>query len=121
MADVAHWVTSCEMDIGIKGEFLKAHARNQESAVYANIEASPIGSAIMVLMSCRHKWTGTPTELSAALEDIAGERQVRSKSWVASLKGMSRLIKRLTPSFRKIGIEIVKKDCKRQTTPPINK
>jgi len=110
MADVAHWVTSCEMDIGIKGEFLKAHTRNQESAVYANIEASPIGSAIMILMRGRHKWIGTPTELSAALEDIAGEIQVRSRSWATSLKGMNNIVRRLKPSFRKIGIEIVKKN-----------
>jgi len=110
MADVAHWVTSCEVDMGVKVEFIQAHTRNQESAVHANIEASPIGSAIMVLMRGRHKWIGTPTELSAALEDIAGERQVRSRSWATSLKGMNNIVRRLTPSFRKIGIEIVKKD-----------
>lgn len=106
MADVAHWVTSCEMGLGIEGQFLQAHTRNQEAVVHANIEASPIGSAIKGLMSNRGKWVGTPTQLNAALEGIAGERQVRSKSWPASLKGMRNVIKRLTPSFRKIGIEI---------------
>lgn len=115
MADVAHWVTSCEMGLGIKGQFLQAHTRNQELAIYDNIEASPIGSAIMALMNSRRKWTGTPTELKAALEDIAGERQVRSKSWVASTKGMSNAINRLTPSFRKIRIEITKSKGDRRT------
>jgi hypothetical protein len=110
MADVAHWVTSCEMGMGVKGEFLKAHKRNQVSAVHGNIEASPIGAAIKELMANRHKWVGTPTQLNAALEDIAGERQVRSKSWATSLKGMNNIIRRLTPSFRKIGVEIVKSE-----------
>lgn len=108
MADVAHWVTACEVGMGIKGQFLQAHTRNQVSAVHANIEASPIGSAIMVLMDSRHKWTGTPTELNKVLEDIAGERLVRSKSWAVTPKGMNNIIRRLTPSFRKIGIEITK-------------
>ena len=110
MADVVHWVTSCEIGIGVEGEFLDAHAQNQQSSIEANIEASPIGAAIKELMNDRRVWSGTPTQLLAKLEEIAGERQVRSRAWVASLKGMNNVIKRLLPSFRKIGIEITKKE-----------
>jgi len=109
MADVAIWATACERELGMEGQFLAAHTKNQHNAIQAGIEASPVGTAIMELMSNRDSWTGTPTDLLNKLEQIAGDRQVRSKAWPQSTKGLNNIIKRLTPNFRKLEIEIIKK------------
>jgi len=106
MADVAQWVTACEIGLGCKGNFMAAHEKNQNEAVELGLESSPVGSAIMTLMSDRERWLGKPTELMVALEGIAGDSQVRSKAWPQSTKGLSNAIKRLMPSFRKVGITI---------------
>ncbi len=110
MADVAQWVSACEVEIGFKGEFMDAHKDNQRHAIELGIEASPIGDAIMTLMNDRQKWIGKPTELYNTLADISGLRVSSSKAFPASTKGMGNIIKRLSPSFRKLGIEITKLD-----------
>jgi len=106
MADAANWITACERELGLEGAFMVAHKANQLNAVEIGIESSPLGSALMTYMTDRLKWTGKPTELFNILTDISGDRVTRSKSWPQSTKGMSNLIKRLTPSFRAIGIDI---------------
>lgn len=106
MADVAQWVTACERGLGLDGEFVKAHKSNQLHAIELGIDASPVGGAIMTLMDSRQTWVGKPTELLGALEEIAGERQVRSKAWPQATKGLNNAIKRLQPNFRKLGITI---------------
>ncbi len=108
MADVAHWVTACERGLGVEGAFINAHKLNQQSAIESSIEASPVGTAVKELMTNEKKWTGTPTELFSRLEQIAGDKVARSKAWPQSTKGLSNIIKRLMPSFRKTGINIAK-------------
>lgn len=110
MADVAHWVTACERDLGIEGQFIQAYKRNQLSSIHSNIESSPVGSAIKELMVSKDRWKGTPSRLLIELENIVAERVVRSRAWPQTLKGLNNTIKRLTPSFRKVGIEITKKN-----------
>jgi hypothetical protein len=106
MADVAQWVAACERGLWEEGRFMAAHERNQNEAIEMGLESSPIGSAIMALMSEHDRWTGKPTALLTALAGIAGDSQVRSKAWPQSPKGLSNAIKRLMPSLRKIGISI---------------
>ncbi|WP_019867641.1 hypothetical protein [Methylovulum miyakonense] len=106
MADVAQWVTACEQGLESVGSFMAAHEKNQNEAVELGLESSPIGSAIMTLVSERERWLGKPTELMVALADIAGDSQTRSKAWPQSPKGLSNAIKRLMPSLRRVGISI---------------
>jgi len=106
MADVAQWVTACEHGLGCVGSFMAAHEKNQTEAIELGLESSPIGSAVVTLMSERERWIGKPTELLAALAGIAGDSQIRSKAWPQSPKGLSNIIKRLMPSFRQVGISV---------------
>ncbi len=106
MADAAMWVTACERELNLEGKFIAAHIDNQSHAVELGIDASPVGSALMTLMTDRIEWTGKPTDLLNALSDIAGERQTRSNAWPQSTKGLKNALTRLTPSFRKLGITI---------------
>ena len=106
MADVAVWVTACEKGYKPETTFIEAHTKNQREAIELGIEASPIGTAIMTLMTDRNEWTGTPTGLLSELERVAGANQVKSKAWPQSAKGLKNSIKRLLPNFRKLGITI---------------
>jgi len=105
MADFALWVTAAEAAFGWDGDFMAAYSQNQQEAVEAGIEASPVGPAIMALMAGRNGWSGKPTELLAALTDIAGKQVARSKDWPQSTKGLKNILTRLGPSLRKAGIE----------------
>ena len=106
MADVAIWVTACEKVYSPETTFIEAHTKNQREAIELGIEASPVGTAIMILMTDRAEWTGTPTELLSELERTAGTNQVKSKAWPQSAKGLKNSIKRLLPNFRKLGITL---------------
>lgn len=106
MVDVAIWVTACERELNLEGGFISAHTDNQAHAVELGIDASPIGNALMTLMTDRTEWSGKPTDLYNTLSDIAGERQARANAWPQSTKGLKNTITRLTPNFRKIGISI---------------
>ena len=112
MADFAKWITAAEAGINWQpGDFMKAYQKNRDSAISAGIESSPVGVAIMELVKKDTNWMGTPTELLRELEHIAGLNQVKSRAWPQSPKGLSNTIKRLMPSFRSLGVEIVKAHC----------
>ena len=109
MADLAEWVTGCERELGMEGNFLKAYMANQATSKQDGIEASPIGAAIMTLMADRASYSGTPTELLKKLEEVSGSSLSASREWSATTKQLHGSIKRLMPSFRSIGIEITQK------------
>jgi hypothetical protein len=113
MADFAKWITAAESGLGWEvGDFMRVYRKNQDGAIEASVESSPVGMAIMSLVDRKPcEWSGTPTELLRELENIAGSNQIKSKAWPQSPKGLSNAIKRLTPSFRSLGFEIVKKHC----------
>jgi hypothetical protein len=106
MADFALWGVAAESALGFKlGSFVKAYQANQDNAIEAGIEASPVGSALMLLMERSTTWTAAPTALLEQLTHIAGT-QAKSKAWPQSPKGMANSFKRLAPSLRRVGIEI---------------
>jgi hypothetical protein len=107
MADFAVWVTAAEPALGwTPGAFMAAYDRNQDEAVDASIDASPVGSTLVDLLA-EHEgaWTGSPTELLNVLEHRAG-RLARSRAWPQSTKGLKNALKRLKPSLRRRGILI---------------
>jgi hypothetical protein len=112
MADFAKLITAAEPGLNWQpGDFMRAYQKNRDSAISAGIESSPVGVAILSLIENRPSWMGTPTELLRELENIAGLNQVKSRAWPQSTKGLANAIKRLMPSFRALGIEIVKTHC----------
>jgi hypothetical protein len=106
MADFAIWVTAAEPALGWPdGAFLERYDRMQDTAVIDGIEASPVGSALLDLLTDKEEWAGSPTALLRELELIAGN-SAKSKAWPQSQKGLKNVLQRLAPSFRKIGITI---------------
>jgi len=108
MADATTWITACERGLGLEGDFIEAHRENQTQAAEHSIDASPVGYAIKTLVDDSKQWIGTPTELFNIIVEIVGDRQSRSRAFPQSPKGLFNVIKRLIPSFRKLGIHIEK-------------
>ena len=106
MADFALWATACEVAFWDEGTFLRAYAGNRDEAVDNVIEGDPVAAAVRAMMTERTVWTGTATELLGVLEEAAGERVARSKTWPSSPRGLSGRLRRAATFLRKIGIEI---------------
>jgi len=106
MADTVEWVTACERGLNMEGKFLKAFNQNQQDQVLLAIEASPVGLAILKLMENNRTFKATPVGLLEKLEQISSLTLRHSGGWVKSPKGLSNVIRRLSPNFRKLGIVI---------------
>jgi hypothetical protein len=106
MADFAIWATAAEPALGWKtGEFMRRFDAMQDKAVEDGIDASPVGSTLLELLGDSGKWTGTPSALLNELADRSGSL-AKSKAWPLSTKGLNNILKRLAPSFRRLGVSI---------------
>ena len=104
MGDIAVWATAAESALGWKpGTFMAAYDNNQQHAIEAGIEASPVGSTLLDLLAGCRQWTETPSELYATLTERAG-LMAKSKAWPQSTKGLKNILHRLAPSLRRMGI-----------------
>lgn len=106
MADFAIWATACETALWPEGTFWTAYNENREQTVDTVIDADPVASTIRSLMLTRRLWTGTATNLLAALSEKAGEKVSRSKGWPDTPRTLSGRLKRAMTFLRKTGIAI---------------
>ena len=112
MADFAHWATACESAIWQAGTFSAAYGGNRDEAVDGVIDADPVAAAVRLLMgemkerSGRTKRTETASALLAALEEVAGERVAKSKTWPDNPRALSNRLRRAATFLRKLGIEV---------------
>jgi hypothetical protein len=106
MADFALWSTACETAVWAPGTFMASYTANREGATETIIEQQPVAFAVTRLMAKRKKWTGTMTELLAALGNVMQDRVVRSKSWPSVAHHLSGRLRRAQPSLRAVGIDI---------------
>jgi hypothetical protein len=112
MSDFAKWAEAGCRGAGLENDaFLKAYRRNVHHAAESGIEASPVGSAILALMTAigGTKWTGTPTQTLARLAELAGGT-AQSKAWPQSPKGLKNVLRRLAPALRRLGIFVEQED-----------
>ena len=106
MADFALWASACETAIWPSGTFWSAYCGNRDEAVENVIEADPVAAAVRALMLKRIEWTGTASDLLAALSEEAGEPVAKSKTWPASPRALSGRFAPHGTFLRKVGIEI---------------
>jgi hypothetical protein len=105
MADFTLWASACETAIWPSGTFWSAYCGNRDEAVENVIEADPVATAARGLMLERIEWTGTASDLLAALSEEAGETVAKSKTWPASPRALSGRLRRMATFLRKVGIE----------------
>jgi hypothetical protein len=103
MADFTVWVAAAERALGWKaGTFLNTYTANRQAA-NAILLDTPVGDAVRRLTL---PWTGTATELLAALGTFVDRWTQYSRSWPKTPQELSGRLRRLAPSFRRLGILI---------------
>jgi hypothetical protein len=120
MADFVLWVTACETALWPAGTFWAAYSGNRDEAVETVLEADPVATAVRALMATRTVWTGIASDLLGALEEVAGERVTKSKTWPDSPGALGGRLRRAVTFLRKIGIEVTFSRGGRQRSRMIN-
>ncbi len=115
MVDFAVWATAAEPALGLpSGGFLDAYFTNIRASSDLPLEASAIAAPLRALLAKQSptltgegpRWTGTPTELLAALRSCATDEDRRQSNWPKNAQVLSGELKRLAPNFRQKGINI---------------
>jgi hypothetical protein len=107
MADFAQWIVAAEPALPWEiGEFMAAYRGNQKDANDLTLDASPVAQAVREFMDKRTEWIGTATELLTVLEEITDEKTRRQKSWPASARTLSNVLRRLSPNLRAVDIDV---------------
>src|SRR5690606_36457753 len=107
MADYARWIAAAEPALPWKpGEHLEIYAGNRREAAAVSLESNAVAQAVLALMERREEWEGTATELLAALEQYASDRDQRSKHWPTSARALSGRLRRVAPLLRQAGVEV---------------
>ncbi len=106
MADFAVWMTAAEEALPWEpGAFVEAYAGNRAEAGETALDTDPVAVAVRDLMESREEWSGTATELYAALAELVDEDVRRSRAWPSAPNSLSNRMKRIAPSLRGAGIE----------------
>jgi hypothetical protein len=105
MADFALWATAAEPSLGFEsGAFMTAYRNNRQSANDVALDASPIATPVLELLTEQPTWKGTATQLLQVL--AAKTASSRTRGWPASPVGLARALRRVAPNLRTAGIEI---------------
>ncbi|MGF1472426.1 MAG: hypothetical protein ACFB50_11905 [Rubrobacteraceae bacterium] len=106
MADFAVWVTAAEEALGWEpGAFMDAYTGNRLEATDSALDADPVATAVLEFMSDRDEWTGTSSELWAALGELVDEGVRHTKAWPGAPNALTGRLKRLAPTLRGVGID----------------
>lgn len=104
MADFAVWAAAGVPWLGFTAdEFITAYRANQDAGLAAGADGSAVGRAALHLMEDRREWSGTASELLAALEAVTADGQ-RGRTWPKSARALSAALNRLGPALRACGV-----------------
>jgi Bifunctional DNA primase/polymerase, N-terminal len=113
MADYALFAIASEKALGLKkGEFMKVFNQSREESRQVVIESSPVGEAVVSLMSKLCDWTGTASQLLEKLKHHTDDTTYRSRYFPHSPNRLSYQLTRLTPDLATVGIQITCKVVK---------
>jgi len=105
LADFVQWVVAAEPALPWEpGTFERLYADNRAESSESSIEASAVAAAIISLMAHHATWSGTASDLLAALDQAAGSA-VRSRVDFPKLpRGLSDALARVAPALAERGI-----------------
>jgi Toprim-like len=106
MADFAVWVSACEGALWKKGTFIASYAANITEAVETVLEADQVATALGSFMDTKSRFEGSASELLKALNDVVPESQQKAKGWPKRPANLGKMLRRIAPPLRKIGIDI---------------
>jgi hypothetical protein len=111
MADFARFGVAVECAMNWpKGSFKDAYAQNQQQQMSNSLGDDPLAAAVRTLvksevepdMTC----TKTPTDLLAALREVATRSQATNKAWPMSPHSLSKRLKKMEPALRACGVGV---------------
>ena len=106
MADFALWATACETAFWPSGTFLAAYMGNRDATVESVIEADPVASTLQSWIAGPSEWSGTATDLLAALDRHASDAVKKGKTWPSTPRTLSGRLRRAATFLRTVGIHI---------------
>ena len=114
MADFTRWGASAAEALGMEADaFVQAYATNLGVQTREAIEGDLVGSAVMALMEHWEEWSGTPTELLAALEETgetnrlfrrSASGKVDDRRWPGAPHILSRRLKHVMSNLADLGL-----------------
>jgi hypothetical protein len=107
MADAAMWATAGETAFGWEtGTFMRVYWQNLNDGAIASIDAHPVGVAVRQLLDNDSSWSGEASELLKKLWELVPEELRRDWSWPKTPRSLSACLRRLSPAFRRAGIDV---------------
>lgn len=111
MADFARFGVAVERALNWpEGSFKEAYAQNQQQQMFNSLGDDPLAAAIRTLVKTEVEagatCTKTPTELLAALREVATRNQVTNKAWPMSPHSLGKRLKKMEPALRACGVGI---------------
>lgn len=110
MADFVKWITAAAPGLGWNADdFARAYSDNRRDVSEAAFEADPVAVAIRDHANAVHPgalWSGTPTELLAALNARVPDSIRKSRLWPLTPQGLGGRIDRAAPLLRQKGFAI---------------
>lgn len=106
MADFVRWVTAAESDLGwAAGSFQELYERHQSDGRTDALDADLVFPVIESLLAHASEWTGTMTELLAAVQKYWSERQPTPRDLPASIQQLNGRLRRISRALASAGIE----------------
>ncbi len=109
MADFARWIVSAEPACPWPaGTFLSLYAGNRHEAIAATLDGDPVVNVLHLLLKTPiTTWTGTASELLETLNRHTSEAVTKRRDWFSKPRQVSDALRRLAPSLRTTGINVV--------------
>jgi hypothetical protein len=108
MADFALWAASCETAFWPAGTFARAYAVNRRAAIESVIDNDPVAARVREILVHQQTWTGTAAELlRCGLECPRDAHYGNRTGWPRSPRALAGRLRRVQPSLRSLGIDIV--------------
>jgi hypothetical protein len=111
MADFARFGVAVERAMNWpEGSFKDAYAQNQQQQMSNSLGDDPLAAAIRALVKTEVNpgttYTKTPTDLLAALCEVATPSQAGNKAWPMSPHSLSKRLKKMEPALRACGVGV---------------
>ncbi|HQP37223.1 MAG TPA: hypothetical protein PLI95_18690, partial [Polyangiaceae bacterium] len=110
MADFARWVVAAEPGLGWPpGTFMSAYVGNRQETDAEALDRDALAAVLLRWPELRQvgKWSGTAERLYEALCAVATDRETRAHTWPKAHNALGGQLRRIAPSLRAVGIEVV--------------
>jgi hypothetical protein len=106
MADFAAWATACEGKLWEPGTFIRAYTANIHDAVETVLDAEQVAAALRAWIEEQGGFEGTASDLLKAVSGSIPEAQRKAKGWPKRPNALTRILRRIAPPLRKVGIDV---------------